>query len=221
MSSELKEVNTGWRSILTKSLFYKAIQMAFSGNKSRKHLYNLFVAPVGVPCHVLDVGCGPGHMAGLMPDSVKYTGFDISQDYIETATKSFSEQKNIKFICSDTYTLLTDDRIPNNSIDVITIHGVLHHVPDKVAEEFFMLARQKLKIGGTMAVLEPVWLNGKSPLRRFVMGMDRGKNIKSINGWEQIIKDVSEGWASSSFYIEENIVRLYYLIIYKITKQND
>jgi 2-polyprenyl-3-methyl-5-hydroxy-6-metoxy-1,4-benzoquinol methylase len=221
MNSGLKEVNFGWRAILVKSVFYQFIQTVFGGDRSREYLYKRYVEPIGTSAHVLDIGCGPGHMAGFMPDSIKYTGYDISENYIDTAKETYIRKNNINFICSTTSELINDDLVPDNSIDIITIHGVIHHVSDDVAKQFFMLSRQKLKVGGIMVILEPVWLTGRSSFRRFVMGMDRGKNIKSTSEWERFFKVVTNDWASSIYHIEENIVRLYYLIICEITKQND
>ena len=40
---------------------------------------------------VLDIGCGPGDILEYLPD-VKYTGFDLSPEYIEAAKKRFGER---------------------------------------------------------------------------------------------------------------------------------
>lgn len=197
------------------------MQTVFNGDKSRAYLYQKYIKPIGVPCQVLDIGCGPGHMAGLMPDSVYYTGFDISQAYIDTAKKTFSERDNTKFICAEPNDLLYDKRVLDGSVDAVTIHGVIHHVSDEIGIQIFNLARKKLKIGGVIAILEPVWLDGGSPLRHIVMRLDRGKNIKTVDEWKKFFSTVSSNWASYNIYIEENIVHLYDISICKMEKIKD
>ena len=47
---------------------------------------------------VLDIGCGPGDILEYLPD-VKYTGFDLSPEYIEAAKKRFGNRG--RFFCND------------------------------------------------------------------------------------------------------------------------
>ncbi len=44
---------------------------------------------------ILEIGCGPGTIAGYLPDS-EYVGFDMSSKYIEMARKRFP---HAQFVC--------------------------------------------------------------------------------------------------------------------------
>lgn len=215
------EINTGWRSVLTNGIVYRLVQTVFSEKQSKQLILDEFITPAGANCQILDMGCGPGNLPDFLPDNVNYVGFDVNPGYIETANQRFSHRDNIQFLHASTEQLMDSDQVADGSIDVVIIHGVLHHITDAIAEEMFALARKKLRTGGRMVVLEPVWFDGQSPLRKLVMQQDRGRNIKTSEGWETFFSQVTEGWAQHSSTIEQNLIRFYDLVVCRVTKQAD
>ncbi|MFT7527998.1 MAG: SAM-dependent methyltransferase [Arenicella sp.] len=213
-----KENNSGWRSLLSNGLFYQLVQTVFSERRSKQLILNEFVNPAGNGCKVLDIGCGPGNLVSFLPSHVHYFGLDVNPDYIESASKRFAEFNNAQFIGGTAVDFFDSELLPDETVDVVIIHGVLHHVEDDVAAEMFTLARKKLKSRGKMVVLEPVWFAGQSPLRKWVMTKDRGNNIKRDNDWIDMFTRLTDGWATSNTRIKQNLIRFYDLIVLDVVK---
>ena len=168
---------------------------------------------------MLDIGCGPGNLANFLPNHVHYFGLDISSNYIESASKRFAGLKHAKFMLGTAADFSDSEYLVDESIDVAVIHGVLHHVEDEVAEEMFALARKKLKRGGKMVVLEPVWIDGQSPIRKWVMSKDRGNNIKRDHDWDDLFTKLAGGWATTNTLIKQDLTRFYDLIVLEVIKK--
>lgn len=212
------EDNSGWRAALTHGVMYRIVQAVFSEKRSKQLILDDFIAPLPNGCKVLDIGCGPGNVLSYLPDHVVYTGFDLSDGYISLAKEKYRARDNSEFICASASDLMDSKLIDDNSLDLVVIHGVLHHVPDSVAKEMFELSQKKLKSGGRMVVLEPVWFQGQSVFRKWVMSLDRGKNIKFDDGWRALFDSMTEGWASYDSKIEQNLIRFYDLLVADVTK---
>ena len=164
------------------------------------------------------MGCGPGNLLSFLPPHVNYIGFDVNQEYINLAKQRNKKHKNSTFIMGSALDALNHDQITDNSIDVVIIHGVLHHVTDQIAQEMFECAEKKLKRNGKMVVLEPVWFNGQSKFRKWVMQRDRGNNIKHHDEWVKLFSTLSSPWANISTSIEQNLIRFYDLIVLRLQK---
>ena len=215
------EINSGWRSLLTHSTIYKLVQTLFGEARTKNLILNGFVIPAGLNSRLLDMGCGPGNILKHIPDSINYIGFDINPAYIKTAREEYKERENTTFFCASTADSELMDKIQPNSIDLAIIHGVLHHVDDSVTEEFFSVANQSLVPGGKLFILEPVWLDNQSRIKRAVMSLDRGKNIKHINDWQSLFNSCSSGWGEVNLSIRHDLSRLYDLLVCSIQKTTD
>jgi SAM-dependent methyltransferase len=217
MSEPRTEINTGWRSLLALGLVYRLVQFVFSEERSKKLILERYILPVGENCRVLDMGCGPGNLLSFLPSTVVYTGFDVSEEYIISAQKTFSNRDNTRFFCASS----TDEQllkaVPDDSIDVAIVHGVFHHLSDAQALEMFDLARSKVATGGKMVVLEPVWFERQSRFRRWVMSMDRGRNIKSLDGWRMFFQAGTAGWADVEVEVHPKLIRFYDLVVCTVT----
>lgn len=213
------EINSGWRFLLSKGLFYRLIQFVFSEKRSKQLILEEFVEPAGEGCQVLDIGCGPGNLPHFLPEHIKYLGFDVSSQYIEEAQAFFKKNDKIRFVCASADEMMNEQILQNDSVDVAIVHGVFHHVSDPIAQEMLRLAEAKLKKGGRMVVLEPVWFKGQSPFRKWIMNLDRGKNIKTDEGWNGFLTESTDHWAECSSTIEKNLIRFYDLIVFRLVKK--
>ncbi|MEH6590833.1 MAG: class I SAM-dependent methyltransferase [Halioglobus sp.] len=218
MTTSATEINSGWRALLTSGLVYRAVQIVFSEKRSKQLLLDEYILPVGGDCRVLDMGCGPGNLLRFLPLQVHYTGFDISHEYIASATQLYAKRSNSEFICAATEDDVLNEKIDDASIDVAIVHGVFHHINDTEAAAMLALARRKLKPGGVLVALEPVWFEGQSRLRRWVMSLDRGKNIKSLDGWRDFFIGQVADWGQLDLTVHPNLIRFYDLAVCAVRK---
>jgi ubiquinone/menaquinone biosynthesis C-methylase UbiE/uncharacterized protein YbaR (Trm112 family) len=106
---------------------------------------------------ILDIGCAQGRSAKSFVEN-KYTviGFDIAKKMVQIGNSRFKEFANppVLFV-GDATTVPVED----NSVDVVVLYGVLHHLPKpkKIAKEITRI----LKPSGIFLSLE----NNRTPLR--------------------------------------------------------
>ncbi len=213
MTGSPTEINTGWRTVLSLGIVYRLVQFVFSEKRSKQLILDQCILPAGADCHVLDMGCGPGNLLGFLPETVRYTGFDVSEDYIASARKTYAERANAQFICATSLDSTLRQTLPDQSVDVAIVHGVFHHITDTQAQEMFELARRVVKPGGKMLILEPVWFEGQSGFRRWIMSLDRGKNIKTLDDWAAFFEANTDGWADMDLEVHPNLIRFYDLVV--------
>ncbi len=119
---------------------------------------------------VLDFGCGTGSNCFLCKPK-NYLGIDISQKRINYAKYSYPEYQ---------FDIYNNDKIntADNSIDLILLIAVLHHIHSKHIEDIFKEFKRILKYpSGIVIVLEPCFLK-KHLIRNYFMKLfDRGKYI--------------------------------------------
>lgn len=109
-----------------------------------------------VPLQVLDVGCGDGTTEFFMHQyfpTWKLRGIDVSGQSIKEA-----QEKNIQ---STVFELYDGTNIPalDNSVDIIFIAGVLHHVSFDLHLKMLQEVYRVLKTGGRMYLFEHNPLN--------------------------------------------------------------
>jgi ubiquinone/menaquinone biosynthesis C-methylase UbiE len=100
--------------------------------------------------HLLDVGCGPGHIArGLAQSGYRVTGVDRSHSLLRIAKKLGASQPGLHFHLSPTERLPFDDA----SFDLTYATGVIYWVEHLVAtvREMVRVTRPR----GTVAFLDP------------------------------------------------------------------
>lgn len=106
---------------------------------------------------LLEIGCGTGfytrHLAPCMVER-KYIATDISEEMlvIAQATSSGIVKDNVSWKVEN----CLDYSFENNSVSIITGHGILHHLP--IESSIKEMARV-LKSGGKIAFYEPNILN--------------------------------------------------------------
>lgn len=160
---------------------------------------------------IVDLGCGPGTVLDFLPQSIEYVGFDISEEYIETARKVHASKKNTTFFSSDVHSLLgkNDSRLAN--ADLVLCNGLLHHLNDTEVVEVFRLAQEIMKPNGRLVCIEPVFLVHQSAFSRWLMSKDRGCNIRTEQQWKYLTAKVFDRYATN---ISVDLIRIPYVHIF-------
>ena len=150
---------------------YENIQKEFLQFYSKKNQY------------ILDIGCSTGTCAGKIVDMKNnhYFGIDISQEYIQRASKLYPQGT---FLQMDATKL----HFPNTEFDFALFNGVLHHMDDTLIENCLKSLKTVLKKGGHILVSEPVFTKGKH-LSTFLLSLDRGRYIRTAKGYLSFFKE--------------------------------
>lgn len=176
----MSQITSGFRALLSHQVVYDALQNVMGAKGIRTELVSEFVRPQAND-NILDIGCGTGIMLQYLPASIGYWGYDISKEYIDAAKKRYSGAVNFK--CG----VLTRGMLAElPKFDVVLAIGVLHHLEDEEARELFSLAYEALKEGGRLVTLDPCFANGQNPIARYLIGKDRGQNVREAEGYRAL-----------------------------------
>jgi SAM-dependent methyltransferase len=136
---------------------------------------------------VLDLGCGPGDILDYLPD-VDYVGIDLSSEYIEAAQNRFGSRG--RFISKPVEEFVVEEP---SSFDIVMANGVVHHLDDSFALSVYGLARTALKPGGRFVSIDPALVRGQSLVARILVNSDRGRYVRSPEGYTALASQVFRG----------------------------
>jgi len=159
---------------------------------------------------ILDVGCGPAEVLAVLPEGVQYIGFDQSERYIESARRQHGAR-------GEFFTGIVDlahvSRLGAASFDIVIAHGVLHHLDDREATEFFALARAALRPGGRLVTADGCYVAGQSRIARLLLSMDRGRYVRTEDGYVAL---ASRSFANPTTVVRHDISTVPYTMVYMV-----
>lgn len=186
--------NGGLKRFLSVSWVYELFQNLVGAGSARRWIAEKYWRLNGGE-KVVDIGCGPGVVLDYLPRGITYIGFDISEDYVLAAQNKFGNRAT--FMVSTARELLdTPDRRLDCS-DLVLCNGLLHHLDDKDAIDVLQLAKRILAPTGRMVCVEPTFLVKQGNISRWILGMDRGGNIRSEQEWKGLVSRVFEPFSTS------------------------
>jgi SAM-dependent methyltransferase len=176
--------NSGMHSLLTWPFIYTMFQELVGAHRWRKKFIRDIVRPAAGD-KLLDIGCGPAQMLAWLP-AVRYVGLDVSAAYIESAKHKYGARGT--FLVGSTATLRGREEL--HDADIVMCCGVLHHLNDDEAIDLLKFAYEQLRWGGRFCALEAAWLPAQSRLSRWIVGRDRGGNIRTENEYRALAAQV-------------------------------
>ena len=88
---------------------------------------------------------------------------------------------------------MSDSCLPfviSSYFDVALALGVVHHLDDAEARQLFQTAHDALRPGGKLVTLDGVFAPHQSAVARYLVRRDRGKFVRSEEGYVQIASQV-------------------------------
>jgi ubiquinone/menaquinone biosynthesis C-methylase UbiE len=164
-------------------------------------VYNVFSAAVGANAlrrrliqnhvranpgdKVIDIGCGSALALHWLPE-VQYIGLDINADCIAFARRTYGTKG--AFVVGDVRSLQADSRFQD--ADIVMALGVLHHLDDREAADCIQFAHDALKRNGRFVCHEACWVPNQGALSKYIMGSDRGRNIRTEQQYRELAAKV-------------------------------
>ena len=175
---------SGMHAILSNSHVYDLLQNLMGAHKLRKQLVKNYIRPFS-GMSVFDIGCGTAEILRYLPEDIFYYGCDINQEYINSARNRYKKRGVFFQSTFDTSMLKS---LPK--FDLILLFGVLHHLGDHEVKEVAYLSKDVLKGKGRLISIDPCFVENQNILARYLISNDRGSNVRTPKGYEDLIADV-------------------------------
>ena len=121
------------------------------------------VDQIGDSRRVLDVGCGPGTLLGMLDDSHECVGVDITHQQIDYASDVYGNERRSFYACA-----LQELPTGLRQFDVITAVELIEHLPQELVCETLTDAVGRLRPGGKLVLTTPNYRSAWPLVERFV-----------------------------------------------------
>ena len=202
----MSHTDVGFRRLLVLPYFYELYQALVGGNALRRTYLHQVVRPTP-GMRVLDVGCGTGHILDLLPPSVHYVGIDMNERYIQLARRRYGTRPNVRFVADRVESIRLT---PDEPYDIVMANALLHHVDDDAARSMLRQAHDALRVGGAFCSFENAWHPDQSAIARFIISKDRGRSVRTVEGYEKLLREFFPQVESS---VSHRSLRIPYTIV--------
>jgi len=196
----MSQITKGIRSFLSLPIVYSLFGNLIGGDFGRRTLVNEYIQPK-TGDRILDIGCGPADLISFMP-KVEYIGFDLSQDYINSAQNKYGYRAS--FFCEEVNLVNLQKK---DYFDIVLAIGVLHHLDDSEALKLFELAKAALKPKGRLITFDGVYTKNQSSIARWIISKDRGQNVRTKEGYLNL---ASVQFLDIATHIRHDLLRIPY-----------
>ena len=178
----MAEIRSGLRHMLALPMVYDLFQKMLGAYAWRTRVVENMVQPhLKNGSRIIDIGCGTCDVLHHLPDNIDYHGFDRNEFYISAARRKFQGRRAV-FECRS----VGDDPLGLKPFDVALAFGLVHHLDDPEVIALLRTARSLLAPHGMLFLLDPLFTPKQSRTARFVVSKDRGRNIRTAEGYEAL-----------------------------------
>ena len=171
------------RFLLSRPSIYCLFQRFIGSNRQRRRVLEEWIQPAP-DSKILDIGCGAGNIVPFLPKSVYYEGYDMNRDYVEYARRKYEQSgRKTKFHNRRVNAMSVEKR---NFFDIVLAYGLLHHLDDEEAADLFNIGFDVLNRGGIMITHDNAYVEGQSPIARYISSKDRGQHVRRPEGYRAL-----------------------------------
>lgn len=166
--------------LLGTSTGYWSMKRFFAADSANRTIVHEYLQPDAGEV-ILDVGCGVGDIVNYMGDAT-YVGIDQNLSYINTAKKKSPN--------AGTFINASVEELPRLGLaqfDKVILIGVLHHLDDPIVADLMAALPAVMKPDAQLVVAENVWTPDQATTARVLIALDRGRNVRSVDGYERFI----------------------------------
>ena len=178
---DLAQADSGIRALLRQPWAYNMVQRAIGAQRTHRIFIERYLRP-SMGDRILDIGCGPASILAQLPD-VHYVGYDPNPDYIAHARLRYGNRGSFHIGAFDTRAV---ESYQGEPFDIVLLCAVLHHLDDEIAERLFGNLVKVVKPGGQIITLDNVYVENQNPLARLIISMDRGRNVRTAEGYQAL-----------------------------------
>ncbi len=197
----MAQITTGIRSILSLPKIYDVVQDLIGARRFRDALVQDHLR-IQSNQRLLDIGCGTARILPHLPTGIGYVGVDLSPHYIEAARSEFGARG--EFQCVDVGAAPAD---AFRNFDAALATGLLHHLDDDEVLSMLHTARGALADHGRLVTVDPCFTDGQSRLAAFIIGKDRGQNVRTPAAYLALARTV---FPKASVTIRTDLLRIPY-----------
>lgn len=169
------------RRLLAYPEVYRKFKSVVAGNSATRLIVDHLKIDSGQ--RVLDIGCGTADIVALLPRDIDYHGYDIEPNYVAAAQERYGDRGSF-FVRS-----VSPEAVDHlGTFDVVISLGVLHHLPDALADALFATAAKVLRPGGRLLTLDGAYVKGQHPVARLLLALDRGRHVRTPEAYLAIAR---------------------------------
>ena len=180
----MSQINHGLHAVLSIPIVYDCLQNIFGAKRARVDLVKSFIRPEETH-RILDIGCGTAEILKFLPLKTGYVGYDVDGTYISAARQRFGQRGRFHFGVFD-----ADAAKVEKPFDIVLMLGALHHMDDDVALSLLSLVADILSPSGRLITIDPCFVSNQNPIAHFFISKDRGQNIRSPNGYKNLLNSI-------------------------------
>jgi len=132
---------------------------------------------------VLDVGCGTADLLAHLPPGVSYSGYDLNEEYIRSASDRFGSRG--RFLVGSAPEVPAE--LADQAFDRVLVIALLHHLSDEAVARLLAALLGVLAPGGFLVTVDPTLTDGQSWVARSIIGMDRGRMVRRPEGYRALL----------------------------------
>ena len=185
--------DAGLRRLLNRAGAYDALQGLLLRKESRARYVTEHVRPFP-GCRILDIGCGPGTILAHLPESIgRYTGFDMNPGYIEAARKRWGNRGIFHCQRIEAGVLPAGD-----PYDIVLANGILLTWTTPRRISYLTSPGAPCARGGWLVTYDNVYLENQHWFARWLIAHDRGRAVRSREGYEALAAGPLDRWKARS-----------------------